>query len=241
MAGSLNIDMLTPITLPGQPPLVPEIQLQFFKTKMQQGIAERLSDIVLQEKDHILATTPVPAGMSPTWLTGRFWSYNLLDYDYDELRYLKDFIKDQYINFMTALDQPVNNAYIKVWANLLKFKQEITWHNHFDCITGLETKDAVMPHVSGNICVKTHNTKTWFRSPFLGGSGHGSFKKGTRYTKDVIGVENVDGECLFFPSWLIHRTDENETIEPRITISFDIIPESVYIVKSDNAIFRRLI
>jgi hypothetical protein len=133
-------------------------------------------------------------------------------------------------------------VYIKVWANLLRFKQEITWHNHFDCVTRLDTMDAVFPHISGNICVKTHDTKTWFRSPFIGGAGVDGFGKGvSRFKQDVIGIDNVVGECLFFPSWLIHRTDENHTTEPRITISFDIIPESVYLVKEDNAIFRRLI
>ena len=233
--------MLTPITLPGQPPIVPAIEVQFFKASMQEGIAERLADIVLQEKDNILDTTPVPKGMSPTWLTGRFWSYNLLDYDYEELRYLKTFIAEQYTSFMQSIGQPVTPVYIKVWANLLKFKQEITWHNHYDCVTRLNTLDAVFPHISGNVCIKTHGTKTWFRTPFLGGAGQGSFKKGTRYIDDVIGIDNVVGECVFFPSWIIHRTDENETIEPRITISFDIIPESVYTVKEDNEIFRRLI
>ena len=233
--------MLTPITLPGQPPIVPAVDVQFFKSQMLPGIAERLADIVLQEKDHILANTPVPEGMSPTWLTGRFWHYNLLDYNYDELRYLKTFIAEQYTNFMQSLGHPVGPVYIKMWANVLKFKQEITWHNHYDCVTRLDNMDAVFPHISGNICVKTHNTKTWFRTPFLGGAGQGSFKKGTRFPDDVVGIDNVIGECLFFPSWIIHRTDENETIEPRITISFDIIPESVYLVKSDNQIFRRLI
>ena len=234
--------MLTPITLPGQPPIVPAIEVQFFKASMQEGIAERLTDIVLQEKDNILDTTPVPKGMSPTWLTGRFWHYNLLDYDHKELVYLKTFIAEQYTLYMQQLGQLVEPAYIRVWANLLRFKQEITWHNHFDSVTKLDTTTAVFPHVSGNICIKTHDTKTWFRSPFIGGAGADGFGKGvSRFKEDVIGIDNVVGECLFFPSWMIHRTDENETIEPRITISFDIIPESVYTVKEDNEIFRRLI
>jgi hypothetical protein len=234
--------MLTPITLPGRPPLVPAIDIQFFKASIQEGMSERLAEIVLKEKDHILETTPVPKGMSPTWLTGRFWHYNLLDYQYEELKYLKTFIADQYAIYMQKLGQPITPAYIRVWANLLRFKQEITWHNHFDSVTKLDTLEPVFPHVSGNICIKTHGTKTWFRSPFIGGAGADGFGKGvTRFTKDVIGIDNIVGECLFFPSWMIHRTDENETIEPRITISFDIIPESVYQVKEDNEIFRPLI
>ena len=215
--------MLTPITLPGQPPIVPAIEVQFFKASMQEGIAERLTDIVLQEKDNILDTTPVPKGMSPTWLTGRFWHYNLLDYDHKELVYLKTFIAEQYTLYMQQLGQLVEPAYI-------------------DSVTKLDTTTALFPHVSVNICIKTHDTKTWFRSPFIGGAGADGFGKGvSRFKEDVIGIDNVVGECLFFPSWMIHRTDENETIEPRITISFDIIPESVYLVKSDNQIFRRLI
>jgi hypothetical protein len=234
--------MLTPITLPGQPPIVPAVDVQFFKSTMQSGIAERLAKIVLQEKDHILANTPVPKGISPTWLTGRFWHYNLLDYNYDELDYLKKFIAEQYTKYTQELGIPTESAYIRVWANVLKFKQEITWHNHFDSVTNLNTANAVFPYISGNICVKTCDTKTWFRSPFVGGAGTNSFGKGaTRFKNDVIGIDNVIGECLFFPSWIIHRTDKNETIEPRITISFDIIPESVYLVKENNQSFRRLI
>jgi Putative 2OG-Fe(II) oxygenase len=233
--------MLYNLTFSGNPPLIPKLEIPCFKASMTAGIAKRLEQIVQTEKDHILANTPVPPKTNPGWLTGRFWYYNLLDYDYEELEYLKSFIKEQYVAYMTAINCPAGPCYIRVWANVLKFKQEITWHNHFDCVTGVNIDGPVFSHASGNICIKTFDTKTWFRSPFLGGVGQGSFGKGHKFPNDVIGVDNIVGECLFFPSWVVHRTDENETTEPRITISFDIIPESIYLAKENNEIFRRLI
>jgi len=229
------------ITYPGKPPLIPPIQVPFYTARLEEGMAEKLEAIVLKEKDHILANTELPKGMPPTWLTGRFWFYNLLDYDYKELQYLKKFITEEYTNYLKALGQEPSECYIRVWANVLKFKQEITWHNHYDCVTGTTLEESPFPHVSGNICVKTFDTKTWFKSPFIGGAGTGGFGKGTRYKQDVIGVDNVINECLFFPSWVPHRTDENMYPESRITISFDIIPAEVYHAKENNTIFRKLI
>ena len=233
---------LIKLEFPGKPPLVPSLEIPLFKTQLSADIAENLEKIVLKEKDHILANTELPEKVPPTWLTGRFWFYNLLDYDYEELRHLKTFIADEYTNYLRALGETPGSCYIRVWANVLKFNQNISWHNHFDCVTATNLEIGPFPHVSGNICVRTFDTKTWFRSPLLGGAGEkAAFGLGSKYKDDVVGISNVVGECLFFPSWLPHRTDTNMLTTPRITISFDIIPEEVYLAKENNQIFRKLI
>jgi ectoine hydroxylase-related dioxygenase (phytanoyl-CoA dioxygenase family) len=52
-------------------------------------------------------------------------------------------------------------------------------------------------------------------------------------------IDNIPGEMILFPSYIVHWTDQNTSKTPRISIAFDIITEEVYNM-IDNHNFRVL-
>lgn len=231
--------MLHNLEFKGNPPLTPEITVPCYRASIESGMADRLVEVVRAEKANIIATTPAPP-FGGEWLSGRFEHYNLFYYDHEELRYLESFIREQYSNYMQAIGLPVGPCYIRAWANAYTPNTGLVWHNHFEALTGVE--GPVWSHVSGNVCIRTFGTRTWYLSPFLGGVGHDAFGLGYEYPADVLGIENRVGECFLFPSWLVHRTEKNlNPTDTRMTLAFDILPEDVYFRKKHNSLFKQLI
>jgi hypothetical protein len=236
--------MLEHLTFAGNPPLFPKLDIPCYRSGMVPGMAEKIAQIVMAEKPGILATTPPPPGEfgDAKNLTGRFMYYNLLDFDHEELRYMRSFIAEQYTKYMTEIGHPISGpCYIRAWANAFEHNNHLVWHNHFEA---LATGDGapIWSHVSGMACIQTFGTRTWFLSPFLGGVGHDSFGLGYNYPADCRGVENIVGDCFFFPSWVVHRTEPNNNpTQPRITVAYDIITEEIYQAKKNAQLFSRLI
>jgi hypothetical protein len=221
------------IQFPGNPPLIPAHETTVHRSRISAELVKGLEDVVEAERENILNTTPKPPPGKPVnWLTGRLWHYNFFDFDYDAVRKYKDFAAEQYIDYIQKIGGREEATYIRCWANYCKFSQLITWHNHSDAHSDHQIDYG---YISGNLCVRTFDTNTYFRSPYIGGS---------QYSKEVIvdmvGVKNVDAELIQFPSYLYHKTDENMTQTPRITISYDIITERVY-NKIGNPLFCKLL
>lgn len=233
--------MLHPLTFAGQPPITPELTVPCFCAQLPAELTEQLALAVMEEKPGILAATPVPEWCQDlTSLTTRFTLYNLFQIDRAEFRALEATIRTAYTDYMTSIGQPMEPAYIRGWANAFTTGDQLVWHNHFEALRGVS--GAVWAHISGNVCVQTYGTKTWYLSPFLGGVGHDAFGSGYEYPADVLGVENRNGETFLFPSWLVHRTEPNTNpTRSRITIAYDIIPESTYLRKSGDTLFKQLI
>ena len=59
------------------------------------------------------------------------------------------------------------------------------------------------------------------------------------FNDSKVGIYNIVGELILFPSHIIHWTDNNNDPEPRISIAFDIITDKVYNM-IDNKNFREL-
>jgi hypothetical protein len=231
--------MLHTLSFKGNPPLVPALDVPCFRATIKEGLAEQLVQVVRSERQHILDTTPPPP-IGGNFLSGRFQHYNLLQYEHPALRELEAFLKDSYVDYMNSVGQTVEPAYIRMWANSYPQGSGLVWHNHFESLFGIE--GPVWGHVSGNTCIRTFGTKTWYLSPFCAGSAPDDFANGYEHPADAIGIDNVDGETVFFPSWLIHRTDKNANPEQnRMTLAFDIIPEATYLRKKANHLFRRLL
>jgi alpha-N-acetylglucosamine transferase len=172
-----------------------------------------LAFIVLREGEKILKQFP-EEGANKNWLTSKLWKYNLLDWNYPEIKQLKEFIREQYVSLMREIGRQPEKTYIQCWANILNDPTRcIVPHHHADGHSGGNVSQSYS-YLSGNLCVETYNTNTYFRNPFL--------------DKDVLPIPNVDGELIMFPSFIVHWTDYNQDLEPRITISFDIIKEEFY-------------
>jgi hypothetical protein len=180
------------------------------KCKIQNEV---LANIVLKEGSKILKQFP-EEGDNKNWLTSKLWKYNLLDWDYPEIKQLKEFIREQYISLMKDIGREPEKTYIQCWANILNDpKRCIVPHHHADGHAGGNVPQ-FYSYLSGNLCVETHNTHTYFRNPFL--------------DRDVLPIPNVNTEMIMFPSFVVHWTDYNISPQPRITISFDIIKEELY-------------
>lgn len=204
---------------------VPEIRIPMYSADLTFP-AHTLADVVFTEERNILKNTPSPDNeLDSTWLTARLWHYNFLDFDYRAVRELKDFIKKNYIHYMDMLGNKVGVTYIQCWANILRNDgRPIVPHHHADGHSKT-CPDQRHSHLSGNLCVETANTSTYFRNPFL--------------DKDCIGIPNKNGEMILFPSYVVHWTDPNPMDSPRVTISFDIITEEFYnMIDGEN--YRRL-
>lgn len=203
----------------------PSISINMFNDSLPEDLTERLKHIILSEEPNILKNIPPLNPEDPDWMTGRLWGYNFLNLDYDEIRYLKTWINERYKTYTKAVGAPEEKVYIQCWVNIIRNNgRRIVPHHHAEGHAPLNCNaPQEYSYVSGNLCIQTNNTSTWFRNPFL--------------DKQIHGINNVDGELILFPSWLVHWTDVNESEEPRITISFDIIKEDFYnMINANNYI-----
>ncbi len=193
----------------------PNISIKMYKADISQDLTNRLRDIVILEEPKIIANVPPMHAEDPDWMTGRLWNYNFLDLDYEEIRQLKIWIKEQYINYVKSLGKEPDKVYIQCWVNILRNNgRSIVPHHHADGHSSDKNAPQEYSYLSGNLCIQTENTNTWFRNPFL--------------DKNYKSIPNKDGEMIFFPSFLVHCTDVNLSQRPRITISFDLITEEFY-------------
>jgi ribosomal protein S18 len=193
----------------------PSININMFNASIPHDLNDRLKQIILSEEPNILKNIPPANPQDPDWMTGRLWNYNFLDLNYDEVRTLKNWINEQYKIYTKSIGAPEEKVYIQCWINIIRNNgRRIVPHHHADGHSSDNNAPQEYSYLSGNLCVQTKNTSTWFRSPFL--------------DKHVCPIKNINGEMILFPSWLVHWTDVNESEEPRITVSFDIIKEEFY-------------
>lgn len=127
---------------------------------------------------------------------------------------------------MTELGQPAGKTYIQCWTNILRNNgRSIVPHHHADGHTWAGDDLQQYSYLSGNICIQTFGTNTYYQNPFL--------------DRQIAPLPNNNGEMIFFPSFILHWTDANTESLPRITISFDIVTEEFY-KRVDGTNYREL-
>ena len=157
-----------------------------------------------------------------TWMTSRLEYYNLLDYEYPQLRSLEKFIQESYTEYMSGFNLPTTGIYCHAWINILRKGEKITKHNHADAHTKLPTEYS---YLSGNLSVQVNDTATRFESPYSG---------------TFHDITNNNGELVMFPSFMHHETTKNNIDIPRYTIAFDIITEEMYNLTPNKQLFKKL-
>jgi hypothetical protein len=216
---------MIPLNFPSKSPMLPAFNINLFDVKLDVETTKQLAEVVIAEETNIINNVKSTESTDdPTWLTGKLWSYNFLDFDYPCITQFNNFIFDSYKSYMNTIGvdcyEPV---YIQCWVNILKNNGRIIQpHNHANahCDAPYEYS-----YVSGNISIRVENTSTFFAHPLF---------------KDlVVDIPNKTGELIMFPSFMIHGSSENKSETPRITIAFDIITEEVYNMV-DNHNFRLL-
>jgi hypothetical protein len=205
---------MIPLNFPSKSPMMPGFNINLFNVKLDIETTKELANVVVAEENNIINNVKsLDPNDDPTWLTGKLWSYNFLDFKYPCITRFNNFIFDSYKSYMNAIGVDSSKpVYIQCWANILKNNgRVIRPHNHANahCDAPYEYS-----YVSGNISIVVENTNTFFAHPLF---------------KDrVIDIPNITGELIMFPSFVTHGSSENKSETPRITIAFDIITEEVY-------------
>lgn len=206
-------------------PLLPAFNVKLSDTILDEETTNQLAGVVLTESKNIIANVKsADETDDPTWLTGKLWGYNFLDFDYPCVKKFNNFIFDSYTIYMDKIGVDSSKPiYIQCWANILKNNgRTIKPHNHANAHCDAPHEYS---YVSGNISIQVENTSTHFAHPI--------------FKELAYELPNVNGQLIMFPSFMTHWSSENLSEEPRITIAFDLITEEVYNMV-DNHNYRLL-
>lgn len=163
-----------------------------------------LTDFLLKESAIILTKYPPwkddgGTGLGPNTTTARYPYFNLLKYDNELIRELKNQLANEIKKF---LDQSKiilqDDLYINCWYNVLYPGQHISAHFHSPSREGF---------ISCHYTVSCEESLTYYELPFQNGS---------------LSMTNFIGEGMFFPSYLVHGTSPHNGKNPRITIAMDV-------------------
>ena len=142
-------------------------------------------------------------GLGKNSTTSRWKIFNLLTWDYPEVKKLKTNIIRNIIEYNTKCgNETPDELYGYCWYNVLRYRQKIKPHQH-----GSHPRT----YLSGHFNVQVDNTSTCYLSPI-------------NQINDplVIDIKNKAGELTLFPSYIFHYTTRHYSFKPRITIAFDI-------------------
>ena len=197
-------------------PLLPKTHIPLWDHHISNDLVRALDTIIEKEENHILEITEKSPDVVPgdKWMTGRLWYYNFLTFDYPEVRQLQDVIRKNFFKYMEAVNLPTEETnYIQCWVNIIRQNRTITKHNHSTAHADLPP---IYSYLSGNIAIRTNvcQSTTYYEHPLLDGVS--------------IGVKNIDGSMILFPSYINHWVSDNQSEVPRLSIAFDIVPESYY-------------
>lgn len=216
--------MLSKLEFESKSPFLPQLTIEVWRASLPIDLTHRLSEIILEEEPKVLASTKShPDDPDTTWLTSRLWQYNLFDWDYPEIAELKNFVKNEYLNFIQLKNILPNPVYVQCWANVIRNHRTIFKHNHATAHSDIPPEYS---YLSGNICIRAKGTKTYYQNPAL--------------QQQAIGVPNEAGMMILFPSYINHWVDENKHPNPRLSIAFDILPQSTINLCQNKTNFRLL-
>jgi hypothetical protein len=202
--------------------LLPPFELPIYQCHLN-PITTIMMEKVIRDLEPVILAIDAPDNLrANNWMTARLGYYNLLDYDFDQIRRLETFILESYKGFVKELQIPERKIYAHAWVNIVRRGEKITMHNHADAHAKVPD---IHSYMSGNLCITAENTGTGFKSP---------------YNSQSHIIRNVPGECFLFPSFINHYTTENQSDNPRYTIAFDIITEEVYNQSTNQQLFKSL-
>ena len=195
--------------------MLPAFDIALHNSSIDEENVEQLVKVVLKEEPNIIAIKSKYPDDDPNWITGKLWAYNFLDFDYPCVRYLKKFIYEKNLEYVLFCNIDASKpVYIQCWVNIINNDGRIiTPHNHSVGQGG--DSPAEYSYISGNISLHTENTSTFFAHPILNKMVYRE-------------IPNKNGELILFPSFMNHWTSQNLSVNPRITIAFDIITEEVH-------------
>ena len=212
-----------PLEFETKSPLLPELTLPL-GIEFLNPITTIMLGKVIRDTEQQIIDIHCPVNLRDSnWVTARLGYYNFLDFDYPQIRTLEKFILDSYNTFMPLLNVPTEKIYCHAWVNIIRTGEQITTHNHADAHTNLP---GCYSYLSGNITIEAEETTTNYSSP---------------YNAQSHRIPNQNGMLTLFPSFIMHSTSVNNSESPRLSLAFDIIPESTYNLMTENVhLFKKL-
>jgi hypothetical protein len=143
-------------------------------------------------------------GLGKNSTTARFDQYNILSWNNDEIKKLKQSIIEMHDKFLEQLNiSKPNELFTQCWVNIMRKGEQIKPHIHSalpDCYLG------------GHICVKCEDTSTYYINSINQIS-----------QPQTYAVKNEVGKITLFQNYIPHYTDIHNGNEERITIAFDLV------------------
>jgi hypothetical protein len=150
-------------------------------------------------------------------LTAKYRFYNIFAWEDPVAVAFKDFVIGQYKEFLGEFGLSIPVTWGRCWANVLRNGESIGIHNH-----GCHSYS----YLSGHFVLAAENTATHYENPA---------------DLSVHKEPNIPGTLTFFPSYLRHWTDKNESTTERVTLAFDLyIADEEFRKKNFYGYFREL-
>jgi len=187
----------------------------------------RLKEFLLSKQEEILEIkdrlSDGGTGLGLDSTTARFLSYNVLDWDQEDIKILKDEIietHDEYYRY-TVGEEPPKVSICACWMNIMKKGQRIKKHNH-----GFNNET----YISGNFTVACEGSKTVYINPFVHSSETELIERveiwGQEFEEELYASLNTTGNLTLFPGYVPHFTTKHTSDTERVTIAFEIIRSS---------------
>ena len=188
---------------------------------------DRLKEFLLSKQEEVLEIkdnlTDSGTGLGNQSTTARWLSYNVFQWDQEDLKILKEGIiktHDIYYRFVVG-EEPPEIQILACWMNIMKKGQRIKKHNH---------EFNKKSYLSGNFTVASEGTKTIYVNPMVH-IGEDKLieileKDGEEFGESFYASTNKAGNLTLFPCYVPHFTTEHTSDTERITIAFEITPKS---------------
>jgi hypothetical protein len=138
-------------------------------------------------------------GLGVDALTSKYQFYNIFAWTEEPAVAFTKLVVEQYCIFLKEFGLSLPTTWGRCWANVLRNGQSIGAHNH-----GCHSYS----YLSGHFVIAAENTGTYYQNPTDPTARHRE--------------ENIPGRLTFFPSYITHWTDNNNSPAERITIAFDL-------------------
>lgn len=139
-------------------------------------------------------------GLGLDSLTAQYNKFNLFTEtsNIEAFQDLRKFIAHEYRSFMKELGATVRDCYLYSWANVMTTGQTVGRHHH---------GASHYAYLSGNMHFDNYQTLTTYYNPY--GEVH----------YDYV---NKKGGMTFFPSYLLHETNQHLENFKRVSMAFDL-------------------
>ena len=201
-------------SLPKETFFAPEWDYYIFQSYIDQVNFKNLAKFILSKEDEILKlplsvssdndqVTDGYTGLGENSTTVRFASYNVLNWENENIILLKESILSFHNDILNYFKLPIpKELYIRCWTNIMRNGEQIKPHLHG---TGPTT------YLGGHISVQCDNTSTYYINPINQINDPETYK-----------IKNEIGKITLFQNNIPHYTDVHSSNEERITIAFDL-------------------